>query len=94
MLRNALIYAKAFGGEVVIADHCEDPSLVEGGQMHEGANSYTLGLAGRPAEAEEVVVARDLALARATGRAAPRVPRDVGALGRADPAGQGRGRSG
>jgi dihydroorotase len=67
VLRNALIYAKAFGGEVVIADHCEDPSLVEGGQMHEGANSYTLGLAGRPAEAEELVVARDLALARATG---------------------------
>ena len=67
VLRNALIYAKAFGGEVVIADHCEDPSLVEGGQMHEGANSYALGLAGRPAEAEELVVARDLALARATG---------------------------
>ena len=35
--------------------------------MHEGANSYALGLAGRPAEAEELVVARDLALARATG---------------------------
>jgi len=67
VLRNAMIYAKAFGDEVVIADHCEDPSLVEGGQMHEGAHSYSLGLAGRPAEAEELVVARDLALARATG---------------------------
>ena len=67
VLRNAMIYAKAFGEEVVIADHCEDSSLVEGGQMHEGANSYALGLAGRPAEAEELVVARDLALARATG---------------------------
>ncbi|MEO8476600.1 MAG: dihydroorotase [Actinomycetota bacterium] len=67
VLRNAMIYAKAFGDGVVIADHCEDPSLVEGGQMHEGAHSYMLGLAGRPAEAEELVVARDLALARATG---------------------------
>ena len=66
-MRNALIYAKAFTQEVVIADHCEDASLVERGQMHEGLNSYTLGLAGRPAEAEEIVVARDLALARATG---------------------------
>lgn len=66
-LRNALTYAKAFQQEVVIADHCEDPSLVEGGQMHEGVHSYTLGLAGRPAEAEELIVARDLAVARMTG---------------------------
>ncbi|MGZ8581051.1 MAG: dihydroorotase [Actinomycetota bacterium] len=67
MLRNALVYAKAFPAEVVIADHCEDASLVTGGHMHEGVNSYSLGLAGRPAEAEEIVVARDLAIARATG---------------------------
>ncbi|HEY7762702.1 MAG TPA: dihydroorotase, partial [Actinomycetota bacterium] len=67
MLRNALVYAKAFTDEVVIADHCEDASLVDGGHMHEGPNSYALGLAGRPAEAEEIVVARDLAVARATG---------------------------
>ncbi len=67
ILRNALMYAKAFPHEVVIADHCEDPSLVEGGQMHEGVHSFTLGLAGRPAEAEEMIVARDLAMARAVG---------------------------
>jgi dihydroorotase len=67
ILRNALTYAKAFPQEVVIADHCEDPALVDGGQMHEGANSYTLGLHGRPAEAEEIVVARDLTMARMTG---------------------------
>jgi dihydroorotase len=35
--------------------------------MHEGMRSASLGLAGRPAEAEEIIVARDLALARATG---------------------------
>ena len=67
LLRNALVYAKAFPVEVVLADHAEDASLVEGGTMHEGANSYALGLAGRPAEAEEVAVARDIAVARATG---------------------------
>ena len=39
MLRNALTYARAFPEEVVIADHCEDASLVEGGQMHEGVHS-------------------------------------------------------
>jgi dihydroorotase len=65
-LRNALVYAKAFTAEIVIADHCEDASLVAGGHMHEGAHSYSLGLAGRPAEAEEIIVARDLAIAHAT----------------------------
>jgi dihydroorotase len=65
-LRNAMTYARAFEG-VVIAEHCEDASLAEGGQMHEGSHSYALGLAGQPREAEEVIVARDLAIARLTG---------------------------
>jgi dihydroorotase len=65
VLRNALMYGKAF--DVVIAEHCEEPSLVEGAQMHEGYHSSTLGLVGSPAEAEEIVVFRDLALARLTG---------------------------
>jgi dihydroorotase len=67
LLRNALTYARAFPAEVVIADHAEDASLVELGQMHEGVHSYSLGLIGRPAEAEEIIVARDLAVARMTG---------------------------
>jgi dihydroorotase len=67
LLRNALTYARGFPTDIVIADHAEDASLVEGGQMHEGLHSYSLGLAGRPAEAEEIVVARDLAVARMTG---------------------------
>ena len=66
ILRNALTYARAFEG-VVLAEHCEDDSLVAGGHMNEGLNSYSLGLAGRPAEAEEVIVARDIAVARMTG---------------------------
>jgi dihydroorotase len=67
LLRNALLYAKAFPVDVVLADHAEDRSLVEGGQMHDGSVSAMLGLAGRPAEAEELIVARDLAVARASG---------------------------
>jgi dihydroorotase len=66
LLRNALVYAKAFD-DIVIAEHCEDASLAEGGQMHEGYHSYSLGLRGQPAEAEEIIVARDLAMARMTG---------------------------
>ncbi len=50
-----------------IIDHCEDTSLTEGGVMNEGIVSARLGLRGMPASAEEVIVARDLALARLTG---------------------------
>ena len=64
-LRMALQYAQAF--DVVIAEHCEDASLAEGAQMHEGYSSATFGLAGSPGEAEEIVVARDLALTQLTG---------------------------
>jgi dihydroorotase len=66
VLRNALTYARIFDG-VVIAEHCEDASLAEGGHMHEGFHSSLLGLAGQPREAEEVAVARDLAVARLAG---------------------------
>ncbi|HEX9410353.1 MAG TPA: dihydroorotase [Actinomycetota bacterium] len=65
VLRMALQYAKAF--EVVICEHAQDAGLSEGWQMHEGYYSSLLGLTGVPAEAESVVVARDLALARLTG---------------------------
>src|SRR3712207_1460631 len=50
-----------------IVDHAEDPDLVDGGVMHDGRVASILGLRGVPAEAEEVQVARDIALARATG---------------------------
>ncbi|HEY7477285.1 MAG TPA: dihydroorotase [Actinomycetota bacterium] len=67
LLRNALTYSRAFPHEVVLADHAEDASLVEGGHIHEGLHAASLGLAGRPAEAEEIAVARDVTLARVTG---------------------------
>jgi len=65
VMRLALEYATQF--DVVIAQHAQDAELSEGWQMHEGYYSAMLGLTGVPAEAEEIVVARDLALARLTG---------------------------
>jgi dihydroorotase len=66
LMRRAFEYATALPG-AVIAQHAEDPSLVAGGHMHEGEWSARLGIPGRPSEAEIVIVARDLALARRTG---------------------------
>ena len=65
LMRRAMEYVSVLGG--VIADHCEDASLVGAGVVNEGAMSSALGLPGRPAVAEEVMVLRDLALARLTG---------------------------
>lgn len=65
-LRNALTYARAFD-DVVLAEHCEDASLSTGQQMHEGFSSYSLGLAGQPAAAEDAIVFRDIEMARLTG---------------------------
>ena len=65
LLRLALEYARAF--DVVVAEHCEDESLADGTQMHEGYSSSVLGLAGQPREAEEIIVDRDVRLARLTG---------------------------
>ena len=65
LMRRALDYAKGLG--VTLAQHCEDACLAAGGAMHEGCWSSRLGLPGVPAAAEEVMVARDIALARLTG---------------------------
>jgi dihydroorotase len=65
LMRHALEYSRAFGLPVV--GHCEDLALTEGGAMNEGWVATRLGLPGMPAAAEEVMVARDLALAELTG---------------------------
>src|SRR5437660_2431621 len=65
LMRRALEYASSLG--VTLAQHCEDESLAGGGHMHEGEWSSRLGIPGQPAEAEELMVMRDLALARLTG---------------------------
>lgn len=65
LMRLALEYSRTSG--LAVIDHCEDTSLTEGGQMNEGIISNGLGLGGMPSVAEEIMVARDLALAQSTG---------------------------
>lgn len=65
VMRRALEYAKMFGRRIF--HHPQVPELVAGGVMHEGLYSTLLGLRGMPAEAEEIMVARDVALAESTG---------------------------
>lgn len=65
LMRRAMEYATGLG--VTLAQHCEDDALCGGGHMHEGEWSARLGIAGQPAEAEELMVMRDIALARLTG---------------------------
>lgn len=65
LMRRALEYAGPLG--VRLAQHCEVESLSEGGHMNEGEWSSRLGVPGIPAEAEELMVMRDIALSRMTG---------------------------
>jgi len=65
LMRRALEYARAF--DAIIANHAEDGGLAEGGSMNEGEVSGILGIPGVPDEAEELIIARDLALTKLTG---------------------------
>jgi dihydroorotase len=65
LMRHALEYSLLI--ERPIASHAEDADLSAGGVMHEGPLATVLGLKGIPREAEEIAVARDLALAQLTG---------------------------
>jgi len=65
LMRTALEYAQTFG--IPVVDHCEEPTLALGGSMNEGVMSARLGLRGIPSEAEEIMVIRDILLARRTG---------------------------
>jgi dihydroorotase len=65
LMRHALEYSLLV--ERPIVSHAQDPDLVDGGVMHEGPVATVLGLRGIPREAEEIAVARDVALARLTG---------------------------
>lgn len=66
VMRRALEYVKAFGG--VVSQHSQDPTLAgPTACCHEGEISGRLGLPGWPGIAEEIIVARDVMLARHTG---------------------------
>ena len=64
LMRRALEYARAL--DRVVISHPQDLNLSAGGVMNESPVSTKLGLAGIPASAEEVMVARDIILAKMT----------------------------
>lgn len=61
----AMDYSRTLG--LPIIDHCEDKELSNGGLMNDGWVSTRLGLKGIPAAVEEIMIARDIALAQLTG---------------------------
>lgn len=64
-MRLAMEYAKLFN--FLIISHCEDAGLASDGVMNEGFISTKLGLKGIPNAKEDIMVARDIALAELTG---------------------------
>ena len=65
LMRRALEYAKSFDG--VLTVHEEDKALSQGFSMNESELSVKMGLVGMPEAAENVMIARDIELARLTG---------------------------
>ena len=65
VMRRALEYTRLTG--LPIISHCEERTLSGGGAVHEGMTALRLGIEGIPAEAETVMIGRDLLLAQATG---------------------------
>ncbi|MDH4162682.1 MAG: dihydroorotase [Nitrospirota bacterium] len=65
IMRRAMEYSRTFG--IPVISHCEDAHLAAKGVMNEGFAATELGLRGIPHAAEDIMVARDIALAELTG---------------------------
>ena len=65
LMRLAMEYASGF--DIKCLCHCEDKELVDGGVVNEGLSSTIAGLKGIPRAAEDICIARDLALAESLG---------------------------
>ena len=65
LMRRAIEYASFF--HLPVISHCEDLDLSNKGVMHEGTISTKLGLKGIPGASEEIMVAREILLAKLTG---------------------------
>jgi dihydroorotase len=61
LMRRALQYSSVTRRRMAL--HCEETTLSQGGQMHEGTVAAELGFTGYPSVAESLMVERDLALA-------------------------------
>lgn len=60
IMRLAMEYANGFGLKCLC--HCEDKDLVDGGVVNEGYNSTLTGLKGSIRAAEDIMIAREIAL--------------------------------
>lgn len=67
LMKRAFDYALT--KDLLLSQHCEEHSMTSGFAMNESPLSARLGLKGYPSVAEEIVVARDVALARYCGNA-------------------------
>ena len=65
LMRLAMEYASGF--DIKCLCHCEDKELVDGGVVNEGLSSTIAGLKGIPRAAEDIMIARDIALAESLG---------------------------
>ena len=65
LMRRAIEYARFF--HLPVISHCQDLDLSNKGVMHEGTISTKLGLTGIPAASEEIMVVREILLAKLTG---------------------------
>ena len=63
LFKTALKYAAKL--ELPVLTHAEDPKLTGKGQISAGSHAKKLGLTGIPNESEEILIARDIILARA-----------------------------
>ena len=61
LMRLAMEYASGF--DIKCLCHCEDKELVDGGVVNEGLSSTIAGLKGIPRAAEDIIIAREIALA-------------------------------
>lgn len=68
---NASLYRKAMKlakeNHIAVFAHCEDITMVEGGVMNADAKAEALGLKGISNAVEDVIVARDILIAKETG---------------------------
>lgn len=62
MMRLAMEYASGFN--LTCLCHCEDRELVDGGVVNEGYSATLTGLRGSPRAAEDIMIAREIALSQ------------------------------
>ena len=67
MMQQAMVECKKIGA--LIASHCEDLDIIDGGIINKGRVSEALGVKGMNRSSEDSITAREIALAQATGTA-------------------------